>query len=182
MGARVSPVVPLSILLFFAIVILLIGVTKGVSLQWDIGNFAVGIGTTAVAAVSWASIVFEHRRNDQQEDLKEIMSKKSIVTDFLTEIYALQLPAAYQQLAGAKQEEIKIKLETSINIGRYHAAMMIIFDLDNPKEREIVDRALVISKITDKFPAHEIVEFAKFCRIYFKEEETRIKSTSNQGT
>ena len=179
---RISPVIPIAILIFFGVVILLIGFTKGISLQWDIGNFAVGIGTTAVAAVSWASIVYEKNKNHQQEDLKEILSKKSIVTDFLTALYALQLPVSYQYYTGAKPEEIKLEMATVLNVAQYHAAMMIIFDLNNPKENFIVDQALAISQVQDRFPAQEIVEFSKFCRVYFKEEEMRIKSTSSQGT
>jgi len=174
---RISPVAPIAVLTFFGAIILLIGTTKGISLQWDIGNFAVGIGTTAVAIVSWMSISAQHRKQKEEEALKEILAKKSIVTDFLTALYALQLPASYQTFTGIPSEKVKLDINNVINVNQYHAAMLMIFDIEKPVENKILSDAARLAQIGDRFPTQDIISFASFCRKYFCEEETRIKST-----
>ena len=53
---RLPKAVVLGPLLFFMILFLLVGVTKGIIFQWDIGNFVAGLGTLSLAAVTYLSV------------------------------------------------------------------------------------------------------------------------------
>ncbi|MFM8751489.1 hypothetical protein [Rhabdaerophilum sp.] len=64
---RIPLSVPMAILLFFGCLFLLVGVTKGITFQWDIGNFAVGLGTLSLA---YATIVAV--KAEKESKLKEL--------------------------------------------------------------------------------------------------------------
>ncbi len=153
---RLPKAVVLGPLLFFMILFLLVGVTKGIIFQWDIGNFVAGLGTLSLAAVTYLSVKASESakilelsklsnleiakyRLEWNKDLRLAISKY-VSTHRLVSQYQKSVPKDKQ-----RGEKLLYDLQESRNV----ILLMIKEDSDLQEERDLC-KLIEITEFEDR--------------------------------